>query len=75
VAGADGHGQGVATGVRDEALGLFGIGQVLGGLVLAQARAVAVLDAAQAAELGLDGDAQRRGPCPPPSLVTSTLYS
>ena len=61
VAGADGDGQGVAAGVGDEVLGLVRVGQVRQGLVAAQAGAVAVLDAAQAADLALDGHAQGVG--------------
>ena len=54
MAGADGDGQGVDAGVLDELHGLVRIGQVLHGLLAGQAGAVAVLDAAERAELALD---------------------
>jgi hypothetical protein len=53
VAGADGGGEGVATGGLDEGLGLLGLGEV--GVTVLDLDVL--FDATEGADLGLDGDA------------------
>ena len=59
VARSDSDREGVAARLFDELAGLFGVGQVILRLLFREARALAVLDAAEAAELCLDCDAAR----------------
>ncbi len=61
MAGADGDGQRIEPGFRDEILGLHRVGEMVLYLGVAQSRAVAVFNAAQASQLAFDSDAQRMG--------------
>ena len=55
VAGADGDGQCIATGLLDEIASFNRVGEVVFRLFFREASTLSVLDATQAAKFGLDG--------------------